>query len=406
MEDSVSRTVPASEKIVIGMIGCGGMGMAGMNFFVANPDVEVAAVCDVYEPHLQHAVEKTEGKAAPYKDFRKLLERKDLDAVVISTPDHWHAIHAIQACQAGKDVYVEKPLTYSIAEGRAVVNAARTNKRVVQVGTQQRSGAHFRRAVEIVQSGKIGKVAVVKCWKLSNSAPDGIGNPPDCDPPDGLDWNMWLGPAPMRPYNPNRCIYNFRVFWDYAGGMLTNWGTHLIDTVHWVMSVDAPLAAAVSGGKYVLKDNSETPDTIEAVFEYPGFVLVFSYRNFNAHPPGASRDHCMEFYGSDGTLILDRDGFRIYPEGERMRDADVELESGGSKQYEPHVRNFLDCIKSREMPVSDVEIGHRSSSAPTLGNISLKVGRKIYWDREKEQIIGDDEASKLLSRPYRKPWSL
>jgi len=400
-----AKPVPPSEKIIVGVIGCGGMGMTNMKSFMDAPEVEIAAVCDVYEPRLKQAVEDTGGKATPYKDFRKLLERKDIDAVIVATPDHWHAIPTIYACQVGKDVYVEKPVAHNIKEGRAMVRAARGNKCVVQVGTQQRSAPHFQRAVNIVKSGKIGKVTLVRCWNVGNKFPNGLGSPPDCDPPADLDWNMWLGPAPMRPFNPNRCIYNFRWFWDYAGGKATDWGVHLIDVVHWAMAVDAPLAVAASGGKYGIEDNTETPDTIEAIFDYPGFTMVYFHTNCNARGIDG-KDYGIQFYGADGTLFVDRSGFNIYPEGDRMKDVGVELEGGSKSKHRVHVQNFLDCVKSRGIPISDIEIGHRSSSAPMLANIALRTGRKIHWDSKRERIIGDKEAEKLLTRTYRKPWSV
>lgn len=396
---------PPSEKIIVGIIGCGVMGIKNLKAFMANPNVEIAAVCDVYQPRVERAVEQAGGRATPYKDFRQVIERKDVDAVVISTPDHWHAIQTVYACQAGKDVYVEKPVAHNIVEGRAMVRAARANNRVVQVGTQQRSGTHFQRAVNIVKSGKIGKVTLARCWNTENRSPNGIGSPPDCDPPEGLDWDMWLGPAPMCPFNPNRFSQQFRKFWDYAGGKITDWGTHLIDIVHWATAIDAPLAAAASGAKYLLTDNAEVPDTMEAVFDFPGFTLVYSYRECNARGMDGER-YGIQFHGTDGTLYVNRAGFKIFPEGNRMKDVNVELESGGSEQHATHVRNFLDCVKSRNLPVSDIEIGHRSSSTAMLGNIALRTNRKILWDGKRERIIGDKDASKLLSRTYRKPWSI
>ena len=342
-----------------------------------------------------------DGRPAPYRDFRRLLERKDIDAVIVAAPDHWHALPTILACEAGKDVYVEKPAATTVVEGRAMVTAARRFGRVVQVGTQQRGGAHFRRAVEIVRSGAIGTVSLCRAWNCSNELPDGIGNPPDGDPPPELDYDMWLGPAPRRPYNPNRCHYRFRHFWDYAGGKITDWGTHLIDVVHWAMGVTAPLAVAASGGKYVLTDNRETPDTMEAIYDYPGFTLVYSLREANGRKLDG-HGYGMQFHGTKGTLFVDRGGFEVFPEGDRMEP----IKSGGSQQNQPHVREFLDCIRSRARPSSDIEVGHRSTSAPLLGNIALRVGRKIRWDAENERILDDEEANRLLGRPYRAPWHL
>ncbi|UCH36327.1 MAG: Gfo/Idh/MocA family oxidoreductase [Armatimonadota bacterium] len=392
----------ANDKIIMGAIGVGGMGSGDVGFFRANPDVEFAAVCDIDQNRLREAVGKAGGKATPYSDFRKLLERKDIDAVIVATPDHWHALATIAACEAGKDVYCEKPIATSVGEGRAMVNAARRYGRVVQIGTQQRSGTHFQRAVEIVRSGGIGKVTLCRVWNVDNELPDGIGNPPNGDPPPELDYDMWLGPAPKRPYNPNRCHYYFRYFWDYAGGKITDWGTHLIDIIHWGMGVDAPLAVAASGAKYVMPDNRETPDTMEAIYDYPGFTMVYSYRGASDYPM-SDHGYGMQFHGTQGTLFVDRGGFEVIPD----EDSAIEpVSSGGSAQNEPHVRNFLDCVKSRARPICDAEITHRSTTACHLGNIALLTGRKIHWDRENERIINDAEANRLLTKPYRAPWHL
>jgi len=391
-----------NEKIIVGLIGGGGQGTGDMGYFRANPDVEIAAVCDIDQTHLRAAVERAGGKATPYSDFRKLLERKDIDAVIVGTPDHWHALVTIAACEASKDVYCEKPVATSIGEGRAMVNAARRYGRVVQVGTQQRSGAHFQRAVEIVRSGALGKVMLCRAWNVENKMPDGIGNPPDGTPPPELDYDMWLGPAPKRPYNPNRSHYTFRYFWDYAGGKITDWGAHLIDILHWGMGVDAPLAVAASGGKYVIPDNRETPDTQEVIYDYPGFTLVYSFRGANERDMDG-HSYGMQFHGTKATLFVDRGGFEVTPEEDMGGQA---MTGGGSPQNEPHVRNFLDCVKSRERPICDIEIAHRSTTACHLGNIALLTGRKITWDREKERITNDEAANRLLIKPYRAPWHL
>ena len=404
------RVLAANDKIVVGVIGCGGQGRTNMRDFLRQPDVEIAAVCDVYDANLHQAVEMTDGKATGYKDFRKLLERKDIDAVIIATPDHWHALPMIQACEAGKDVYVEKPLSHTIHEGRRMVEAARQHQRIVQVGTQQRSGAHFQRAVDVVRSGKLGKVSFVRTWNCSNQFPQGIGNPPDTDPLPGLDWDMWLGPAPYVRYNRNRCINTFRWFWDYAGGMLTDWGTHLIDIVHWAMDVDAPTGIFAAGAKYHIHDNRETPDNLEVTYEYPGFMMNYSNRVLNNHGIDG-HSYGIQFQGTQGTLFLDRAGFEFTPEPLRVGDesapsTEKPFKSEGSAQHFPHVRNFLDCVKSRQTPISDVEIGHRSTSAALLGNIALKVRQRIAWDGKKEEVIENAEANKLLSKQYRSPWKL
>lgn len=393
--------VSANDKIVVGIIGCGGMGMSNLGDFKRNPDVEIAAVCDVYQPHLDRAVKAAGGKVEAYKDFRKLLERKDLNAVVVSTPDHWHAIPAIMACQAGLDVYVEKPVSRTIAEGRAMVDAARKHKRVMQVGTQQRSGSHFQKAVEIVRSGVLGKITLCRTFNLGNEAPGGIGKPADCPPPAELDWDLWQGPAVERPYNPNRAIYKFRYFWEYANGKITDWGPHLIDIVHWGMGVDAPLTISAAGGKFAVDDNRETYDTLDVTYEYPGFVMTYSYRGACGMPMDG-HSYGTQFYGTNGTLFVDRSGFKVFPEGDRMSA----MQGGTSEQHRGHVRNFLDCMRSRALPVSDIEIGHRTTSAPLLGVIALKTGRKIRWDGKSEKILNDKEASRLLRPEYRAPWKI
>jgi predicted dehydrogenase len=264
--------------------------------------------------------------------------------------------------------------------------------------------------VEIVRSGKLGKVSFARTWNYSNQFPQGIGNPPDTNPLPGLDWDMWLGPAPYAHYNRNRCLGNFRWFWDYAGGMLTDWGTHLIDIVHWAMDVDAPAAVFAAGAKYYIQDNRETPDNLEVTYEYPGFLMNYSNRVLNNHGIDG-KSYGIQFQGTAGTLFVDRSGFEFTPEPQRVGDesappVEKPIKGEGSAQHLPHVRNFLDCVKSRQTPASDIEIGHRSTSASLLGNIALKVKQRIEWDGKKEQISGNAEASKLLTKQYRSPWKL
>jgi predicted dehydrogenase len=411
---AVGNVLGANDQISIGVIGCGGQGRWNMTDFSKQPDARIIALCDVYEGSIKRTLsEKGLGldpaKVSTCKDFRQVLDRKDIDAVLISTPDHWHALPAIMACQAGKDVYVEKPLALTVREGRMMVEAARKHQRIVQVGTQQRSAKHFARAAEIVRKGDIGRVTRVHAWNHDNMTPDGIGNPPDSDPPAGLDWDLWLGPAPKSPFNQNRFLGNFRWFWDYSGGKVTDWGTHLIDIVHWAMAQDAPSAAAASGQKFFIKDNRETPDTLEVVYDYPGFMLTYSNRVLN----GRGHDgysYGIMFYGTEATLFVDRGGFEVFPETRTADDLTTPripaLKMRGRDSHTDHVRNFLDCVKSRKLPASDAEIGHRSTTAAHLANIALRTGRKIHWDSQKEQIVGDLEASKMLSKEYRTPWRL
>ena len=406
----------ANDRVSVGLIGAGGMGQANLRDFLRTGQVDCVAIADPYEPNLNVALGMTLGKAKGYKDFRRILEQKDIDAVIIATPDHWHAITMMMACEAGKDVYVEKPLSHTLYEGRKMIETAAKYNRVVQVGTQQRSGEHFQKAVELVQGGKIGKVTGAETWIYSNTFPEGIENPPDSDPPAWLDWDLWLGPAPYRPYNRNRCIYNFRWFWDYSGGILTDWGTHLIDIVHWAMGVNAPKTVVANGGIYVLQDNRETPDTLEVMFEYPAspasgkeFVVRFSNCITSSRGPDG-HGYGIQFVGTDGTLFVDRTGYTLWPEArrvgpERVSDSRV-IKSDGSAQHYPHVLNFLDCLKSRQKPNSDLETAHRSTSAGHVANIAFKLGRKLRWDGLREQFIDDPEANKMLTKEYRKPWKI
>jgi predicted dehydrogenase len=394
----------ANEKIRMASIGTGGKGQHGMRQFRKFDDVEIVAVCDVYEPRLEEAIGLTEGKAKGYHDFREIIARDDIDAVHISTPDHWHAIPAILAMNAGKDVYVEKPLALRVAEGKRMVEAARKNNRVIQVGTQQRSGSHFQKAVQLVVGGAIGKVTMVEAWNHDNETPEGIGNPVDEDPPEKLDWNFWQGPAAVHSFNRNR-FRNFRWFWDYSGGKVTDWGVHLMDIVQWAMGVDAPLAVSATGGKYFIKDNRETPDTVQVVWEYPGFLATYTNRVCNVDPEHGET-YGIRFYGSDGTLFVDRSGWKVIPEEKGGKPVIEAQSSDGSEQDGPHVRNFLDCVRSRQTPISDVAIAHRSTSACLIGNIALKTGQKLLWDAQAEKFTNSEEANRLLDYEYRGEWKI
>jgi predicted dehydrogenase len=412
-----SSVLGANDRIGVGLIGAGGMGQFDMSDFIKTNQVDIVAIADPFVPNLDRAIELTDGKAKAAKDFRAILDNKDIHAVIIATPDHWHAIPMIMACQAGKDVYVEKPLSHTLAEGRKMVEAAAKYNRIVQVGTQQRSGEHFQKAVALVQNGKVGKVTFVKTWIHSNSAPDGMGHPPDSDAPAWLDWDLWLGPAPYHAYNRNRCIGSFRSFWDYSGGTTTDWGVHLLDVVHWAMGVDAPKTVSAFGGRYVLDDNGEIPDTFEAIFEYPAspvsgkeFIVTWSNRHTNSHGPDG-HNYGVEFYGTDGTLFVDREGYVLWSERRQIGGESFPISStirgDGSPQHYPHVVNFLDCVRSRTKPNSDVETTHRSTSAPHVANISYKLGgRKLHWNRDTEQFLDNPEANKLLTKQYRKPWNV
>ena len=408
-----SSTVSPSDKVTVGFIGTGRMGQSNLTTFLKHPEVEVAAVCDVYGTNLDAAVKIAGSKAKALKDFRRVLEMKEINAVVVSSPDHWHPLHTILACQAGKDVYVEKPVSVCLEEGRLMVEATRRYKRIVQVGTQQRSGLHFQKAVELVRNGTIGKVSFIRTWNYGNSFPEGIGNPPDGNPPPDLNWDLWLGPAPKVPFNANRFgvhperFSSFRWFWDYAGGMMTDWGVHLLDIVQWAMNVEGPSEISAQGGKLYLQDNRETPDTLQVTYQYPGFVCVYENRECNgARLDGHGYGIC--FHGSLGTMFLDRSGFEIIPEktSKGVNKCEPFAQKSSNNHNLAHSRNFLDCINSRELPICDIEIGHRSTSVAQLGNIAYRTKSHLLWDTKSEEFRGNKRASKLLSIKYRKPWKL
>ncbi len=426
---SYKRLRGANDRVQVGFIGYGLIGSQHVHDFKNQKDVDMAAMCDVYQPRLEQGVAACGQTAKSYSDFRKMLDNKDLQAIVVSTPDHWHALMSIMACAAGKDVYVEKPLTLFAKEGRWMVNAARRYNRVVQVGTQQRSGKHYQKAKELLASGYIGQVVSARGGSFRNVMP-GFGAPPDGSAPNDFDYDMWLGPAPKRPYNPKRSIYHFRWFWDYSGGQMTNLGAHEIDIVHWAMNVKGPLAVSSSGGRLALsksgEDNGETPDVQDAMFEYPGFTGVYSFREVSG---GRPRTGGLEFFGTKGSMTISRAGFEVFPDmkidpanaipvfaghpvGAPQRSQTEPqpwiqpLKEAGSsnEQFDLHVRNFIDCIKTRQRPIADVEQGHQATTACHLANISLRLGRKLRWNPETEEIAGDTEASSYLVRPYRKPW--
>jgi predicted dehydrogenase len=409
----------ANDRVRVGFIGTGRMGTDSLKTALKLPNFEVPLVCDVYQPNLEKAVaastrgaDGAPGTRSPAKgitDFRDVLADKSIDAVNISTPDHWHAYMTVEACKNGKDVYVEKPISVTIDEGRKMVQAARKYGRVVQVGTWQRSGVHFQKAVEIVTSGQLGKVTFVRTWNYGHQPQEGIGNPPDTDPPAGLDWNMWLGPAPERPFNSNRFgvhpkeFSRFRWFWDYAGGMMTDWGIHLLDIVQMAFGENEPTAIAGLGGKFYLQDNRETPDTLQITYEYPnGMIATYENREANAQSM-FNHNYGILYHGTAGTLFVDRAGYQLVPEKGAALQAE-EVRSSNEALLD-HWRNFLDCIRTRNRPVSDIEIGHHSTTTAILGNMAYRSKLRLDWDALAETTM-QPEARHLLKREYRTPWKL
>ncbi len=397
----------ANSRVGLALIGCGGRGRSLWRTFLGKSGIEPVAVCDVYEPFLNRAVQASQGRARAYRDFRHLLDRKDIDAVIVATPDHWHALHTISACQAGKDVYVEKPLCLMPREGRAMVSAARRYQRVVQVGSQQRSGAHYAQAVELIRSGAIGSVHHITAHWTRNMMPG--FKPVEIGPqlPATLDWDLWLGPAPKVPFDPFRCIYNYRWFWSYSGGQMTNWGAHSLDIARWALAAKAPSAVASFGGRYVLQDGGETPDVQQAMFQFPGCVVSWVSREVSA-----GKSNLLDFHGTKGVLTLDREGFSIDPEFWNGSGANPKTpalsprrESGGNLDSR-HIDNFLECLGSRKRPNGDIEEGHLTAVMCQLGNAAMRTGRVLRWDPEAETVIDDAQANALMHWEYRKPWTL
>jgi predicted dehydrogenase len=420
----------------MGFIGVGNRGSQLLERFVTQPDVEPVAICDVYDPYATRDLSAVHPRwvasgrtprtgiplpatAGVYRDFRDLLAREDVDAVCVATPDHWHAIQAIQAMEAGKDVYVEKPLTITLHEGRRMVEAQERTGRVVQVGLNRRGSPVYQKLVPMVRDGLIGEVSVARAYRVSDMHPDGIGRLSPEDPPPGFDWDLWLGPRAHRPYQYNIAPYYFRWWKDYSSQM-GNWGVHYMDAIRWLLGEQAPIAISAHGGKHAVADDRTIPDTMEVTFELAsGALVVFGIYEASGGP-GLPHGE-IELQGTKGTLYASEDGYRIrparpgqfqtwerlvepteYEHEEEATSADV-----GERDSTVHlIRNFLDCVKTRETPLCPLEEGHRSTSFAHLANIALETRSRIEWDPQTERVTNVPEANELLHYEYRAPWSL
>jgi predicted dehydrogenase len=404
----------ANDKTRVGFIGMGKMGRSNLGFALRTENVEVPAVCDVFDRNLDWAVEITKKNAPtpakPFKDFREILDDKSIDAICIATPDHWHAYMTVEACKAGKDVYVEKPVSVTIDEGKKMVEAARKYNRVVQAGTMQRSAPHFQQAAEMVRSGQLGRITFVRTWNYANSSPEGHGNPPDTTPPPGLNWDAWLGPAPEHEFNANRFgvdpndryYSTFRGFWDYAGGMMTDWGVHLLDIVQLAFDETMPLTVSGFGERYYIKDNQEVPDTLVVSYEYPGFLATYENREANGQSM-FGHGYGILFMGTKGTLFVDRAGYQLVPENNSgLKAAEVKSTSSGNRE---HWANFIECIHTRARPTSDIEKCLRSTATCLLGNIAIRSKMRLDWDAGQMTIV-QNEGRRWMSRPERAPWKI
>ncbi len=391
-----------SEFIRLGFIGLGLQGRQHLRILAKH----AIALCDVDLGRMAAAraeVERVTGRlCSAYADYRMLLEDNSVDAVVISTPDHWHALQVVDACNAGKDVYCEKPLTLTIHEGKVLVKTVERTGRVLQTGCQQRSDAKFRFACQLVRSGRLGRIKLIKVGipGVNFPGPDARKLPrppaPDSDPPPELDYDMWLGPAPYRPYNVLRVHYNFRFFWDYSGGQLTNWGTHHLDIVQWALAADDGGPVSIEGrARYHPQRWYEVPDWCEVTYKYADGTTVVCSTDTKLG---------VQFIGENGMLYVNRG--TIAAEPEELLEEPVSLGTATLPVSNDHHGNWFEAIKTRAQPVGNVTVGHRSATVCHLGNIAILTGRKITWDPVAEQIVGDPEAAKLMSRAYRTPWRL
>lgn len=401
-----SQQVPSSEKVVLGLVGVGGMGKANMNVFAREPDVEIAALCDVDSEHQQDALAalqqiRPDAKPDLYTDFRRVLERPDIDAIVSATPDHWHALTAIHAFEAGKDVYGEKPLSHTYAEGRAMVRACRQHKRVFQLGTQIHGRENFHRVVELVRSGVLGEIREVNLWK--NGGSPHIDDCADSDPPECLDWDLWLGPAPVRAYNAKRCHHLFRHFWDYSGGTYADFWCHIADLMYWALDLkDAPVRIETKGGPPET-GMAETAGWIDVDYQFPSLHVTWNQKT-PEFPGAAGRGIGARFIGTEGTLVSDYSSRVIFIGGKELDDIPEVPQT--LPRSPGHHRNFLDCIKSRKPADSNLDYAFPMTTPVYLSCIAYRFGRPLQWDAAAEQFVDDPEATAMLTKQHREPWTL
>lgn len=428
----------SNDKIRIGFIGLGNRGTQLLHWFMENPDVEVAALCDVYQPYLMRERSTVDqrylatGKVPNmnenfgngirrYSDYRELLDQKDIDAVCIATPDHWHALQTIHALEAGKHVYVEKPLTITIKEGRAMIDAQKKYGKVCAVGLNRRGSSIYQHLAKEVPNGLIGKVTSARAQRISNMYPNGIGLLQPERPPKDFDWNMWLGPRSYREYQYNMAPYFFRWWKDYSSQM-GNWGVHYMDVIRWMMGESAPVAVTATGGKYAVMDDRTIPDTMEVMFEMPSKAII-KFSIHEANGGGGIDGGEVELHGAKGNLVASQNGYSVSPSKpgqfqswkktmesskKELKEKGKEFGDLGSKENSTGnlIRNFLDCIKEGGTPLCSLEEGHLSTCFAHLANISLEIGQRIEWDAEKEQITNNKMANDFLQYEYRAPWKL
>jgi predicted dehydrogenase len=409
LETGLPKSNFRADKIRIGAIGINGMGWSDLNAMLkANPDTICTAICDVDSNVLTKRSADLEKnfsmKPAAYADYRKLLDDKNIDAVIIGTPDHWHCLQMVEACQAGKHVYVEKPIANSIEECTVMVAAQQKYNRAVQVGQWQRSNAHFKSALEFLQSGKLGKIRMVKTWAYQGWMKN-IPIKADAAVPAGVDYTKWLGPAQMRNFNPNRFHFNFRWFWDYAGGLMTDWGVHLVDYALLGMNAKDPISVMASGGKMAYPDDAaETPDTLATVYDFGEFIMLWEHAQA-INNGNYGKDHGIAYIGNNGTLVLDRGGWKVITEGKNMET--VEEVKKSDDGLANHTRNFIEAVKSGNYSqlAAPIQAGATVAQVCQMGNIAYKTGKKLNWDKNKRSF-NDAAANKLIQPVYHNNYKL
>jgi predicted dehydrogenase len=402
---------PPSDKINLGLIGCGALGKANLNACLNNPDVVLVAACDVWKDRLDPVVEKYKSTCKGYTDFRELLQHDGLDAVIIATPAHWHAIQAIAACEAGVDIYLQKPMTMHLGESIAVRNAVRKNNIMCQIGTQIHAGEHYRRVVELIRSGNLGDIGTVRTFFVMNEAPNGIGKGQSTDKiPKGLDWDMWVGPAPMQQFNPNLVKDAFyHCFWyDFSGGWTPGMAPHITDLPIWALELGYPTEISATGGRFIIDDDGDAYDNHEVVFRYPNLTMTWMQSSSNSYGfdflrgQESRRRLGIYFHGVNGTLYTDYNEHTILPEGDRMNGMETPPKS--IPPSPGHELEWIDSIKSRKQPSCNPEYHVKVDAPIQLSTLSLKLGRSIRFDPHSEQIIGDQEAAIKAVPEYRDPW--
>ena len=409
----LTKKVGANDQLNYGLIGCKGMGWSNMNSHLKIPRVNCVALADIDQNVLDQraadAEKITEKKPRLYKDYRQMLEDKDIDVVIVGTPDHWHCLNLVDSLSAGKHVYVEKPLANSIEECNIMLKATERYGKIVQVGQWQRSGSQYADAIDYVKSGKLGNIRLVKCWAYQGWMKP-VPVRPDTPVPAGVDYKMWLGPAPERPFNENRFHFNFRWFWDYAGGLMTDWGVHEIDIALYAMGVSAPKSIMASGGKLAYPDDaSETPDTLQTVYEFDGFNMLWEHAT-GIDGGNYGYTEGIAFIGNNATLVVNRGGWEIIPEkdGDKPRvEGMARVSPKGGSALDLHSVNFVDAITSNDASklACGIETGSVAAINAHMGNIAFKTGEKIYWDANRGRFTSS-KANKLIKAHYHNGWKL